>query len=238
MIKIEDVSVVYDSQIEALRHLTLTIDTNQCVGIIGENGSGKSTFISMLVGLVEALGTVSIDDMLLTKENMAKIRSHIGVVFQNPDHMLFMPTVYDNLAFGLINQGKTKVEIEDKIQTIAKQFDIEALLQRRANHLSGGQKRVVSLASVVVMEPQILVLDEPSAFLDPKSRRRIMNIIKELPQQILFSTHDLDMALDLCQEVILFNQGRVVKQGKTEDILMDKALLETNGLELPFRYQR
>ena len=162
----------------------------------------------------------------------------MGLVFQNSDHMLFLPTVYDNLAFGLINQGSTKQMIDDKIKYIAKQFEIEDLLPRMANHLSGGQKRIVALASVVIMDPEILLLDEPSAFLDPKSRRIVINTLKQLPQQIILATHDLDMALDLCDEVVLLNQGKIAASGNAHEILTNQTLLEKNGLELPLRYQR
>lgn len=236
MIKIDKISVVYDQSISALEDVEIVFDNQKCIGIVGENGSGKSTLLSSLVGLVDYTGDILYDDILLSQKTMSTYRKKIGLVFQNPDHMLFLPSVRDNLEFGLINQGCT--QITQKVEEVAKAFQIVDLLERNANHLSGGQKRIVSLASVVIMEPEVLLLDEPSAFLDPKSRRNVMNIIKGLKQQIIFSTHDLDMALDLCDEIVLLNNGRVVKVGKTQDILKDEQLLLNNGLELPYRYQR
>lgn len=238
MIEINNLQVVYDNSIKALDNVNIFLENQKCIGIIGENGSGKSTLLSCLLKLVDYQGEIKINNIYLNKDTVTEIRTLVGLVFQNPDHMLFLPTVYDNLAFGLINQGLDKQEIEKRIKQIAKQFRIDSLLQRMANHLSGGQKRMVGLASVVVMTPEILLLDEPSAYLDPKSRRIVIEILKQLPQQIIFATHDLDMALDLCDEVILLNEGKVVASGKPHDVLTNQALLEANGLELPYRYQR
>ena len=238
MIEINNLQVVYDNSIKALDDVSILLDNQKCIGIIGENGSGKSTLLSCLLKLIDYQGEIKIDNISLNKDTVAKIRTLVGLVFQDPDHMLFLPTVYDNLAFGLINQGLDKQEIENRIRQTAKQFKIDSLLQRMANHLSGGQKRMVGLASVVIMTPKILLLDEPSAYLDPKSRRIVIETLKQLPQQIIFATHDLDMALDLCDEVILLNEGKVVTSGKAYDILTNQTLLEANGLELPYRYQR
>lgn len=238
MIKLEEVSVIYEQSIHALDKVNLTFSKQKCIGIVGENGSGKSTLLSSLVGLVEYNGNIYFNDQLLNKESISIFREKIGLVFQNPDHMLFLPSVKDNLMFGLINQGCSQTEIQQRVEEVSKVFHIETLLERNANHLSGGQKRIVSLASVVIMQPEVLLLDEPSAFLDPKSRRNIINILKGLNQQIIFSTHDLDMALDLCDEIILLNNGKVIKIGRTQDILLDEKLLLENGLELPYRYQR
>ena len=238
MIEINNLQVVFDNTLKALDNINIILKKQKCIGIIGENGSGKSTLLLSILKLVDYQGEIKINDLYVNKDTVAKIRALVGLVFQNSDHMLFLPTVYDNLAFGLINQGSTKQMIDDKIKYIAKQFEIEDLLPRMANHLSGGQKRIVALASVVKMDPEILLLDEPSAFLDPKSRRNVINTLKQLPQQIILATHDLDMALDLCDEVVLLNQGKIAASGNAHEILTNQTLLEKNGLELPLRYQR
>ena len=238
MIEINNLQVVFDNTLKALDNINIILKKQKCIGIIGENGSGKSTLLLSILKLVDYQGEIKINDLYVNKDTVAKIRALVGLVFQNSDHMLFLPTVYDNLAFGLINQGSTKQMIDDKIKYIAKQFEIEDLLPRMANHLSGGQKRIVALASVVIMDPEILLLDEPSAFLDPKSRRNVINTLKQLPQQIILATHDLDMALDLCDEVVLLKQGKIDASGHANEILTNQTLLEKNGLELPLRYQR
>lgn len=238
MIEINNLNVLYNNSIRALDNVSIKIEQQKCIAIVGENGSGKSTLLSSLLGLVETQGEIKINGVVLSKETLIQIREVAGLVFQNPDHMIFLPTVRDNLAFGLINQKLDKIEIDKRIAEFAKLFKIEDLLDRMANHLSGGQKRMVGLASVVVMKPEILLLDEPSAFLDPKSRRIVINMLKELPQQIIFATHDLDMALDLCDEIILLNNGKIVSSGNPCEILANQELLEANGLELPQRYQR
>ena len=238
VIEINNLNVLYNNSIRALDNVSIKIEQQKCIAIVGENGSGKSTLLSSLLGLVETQGEIKINGVMLSKETLIQIREVAGLVFQNPDHMIFLPTVRDNLAFGLINQKLDKIEIDKRIAEFAKLFKIEDLLDRMANHLSGGQKRMVGLASVVVMKPEILLLDEPSAFLDPKSRRIVINMLKELPQQIIFATHDLDMVLDLCDEIILLNNGKIVSSGNPCEILANQELLEANGLELPQRYQR
>lgn len=237
MIEINDLCVEYGQNIRALNHISLTLKDHRCIGIIGQNGSGKSTFLSAIISLVDYQGTITVDNLDVV-QHIEKIREKIGFVFQNPDHQLFMSTVYQDISFGMINQGKTKDEIEREINNIAALFHIEDLLTRSSHHLSGGQKRMVALATVLVMNPDILLLDEPSSFLDPKSRRIIINILKQLKQQIIFATHDLDMALDICDEIILLNDGQIKAMGKAQEILTDRQLLEDNGLELPFRLQK
>lgn len=231
MIEINNLNVLYNNSIRALDNVSIKIEQQKCIAIVGENGSGKSTLLSSLLGLVETQGEIKINGVMLSKETLIQIREVAGLVFQNPDHMIFLPTVRDNLAFGLINQKLDKIEIDKRIAEFAKLFKIEDLLDRMANHLSGGQKRMVGLASVVVMKPEILLLDEPSAFLDPKSRRIVINMLKELPQQIIFATHDLDMVLDLCDEIILLNNGKIVSSGNPCEILANQELLEANGVE-------
>lgn len=238
MIEISNLEVIYNGSIKALDDISINIDQQKCIAVIGENGSGKSTLLSSLLGLVESQGDIKINGIVLSKQTLPQVRSIAGLVFQNPEHMIFLPTVRDNLAFGLVNQKINKIEIQERIEHICKEFKIDGLLDRMANHLSGGQKRMVALASVVVMDPEILLLDEPSAFLDPKSRRVVINMLKKLPQQIILATHDLDLALDLCDAVILLNNGKIIASGNTHEILMNQELLEINGLELPLRYQR
>ena len=235
MIQINDVSIVYDHTIIAINHLTTTIHT-PVTAIIGENGSGKSTLLTSIVGLHPMAGSILVDGIEVKKENLHTIRKRVGYLFQNPDHQLFMNTVYEDIAFGLVSQGMDQDGVKEKVEAMAYQLHIDDLLARNCAKLSGGQKSLVALAGVLVMEPDILLLDEPTAFLDPKARRRIINILKSLPQSIILATHDLDMAYDLVDEVILIHKGMLITKGDKQ-IFTNKDILESNGLELPLRFQ-
>ncbi|WP_173429106.1 energy-coupling factor ABC transporter ATP-binding protein [uncultured Sharpea sp.] len=235
MIQINDVSIVYDHTIIAINHLTTTIHA-PVTAIIGENGSGKSTLLTSIVGLHPMAGSILVDGIEVKKENLHTIRKRVGYLFQNPDHQLFMNTVYEDIAFGLVSQGMDQDVVKEKVEAMAYQLHIDDLLARNCAKLSGGQKSLVALAGVLVMEPDILLLDEPTAFLDPKARRRIINILKSLPQSIILATHDLDMAYDLVDEVILIHKGMLITKGDKQ-ILTNKDILESNGLELPLRFQ-
>ncbi|SEJ34992.1 energy-coupling factor ABC transporter ATP-binding protein [Sharpea azabuensis] len=235
MIQINDVSIVYDHTIIAINHLTTTIHA-PVTAIIGENGSGKSTLLTSIVGLHPMAGSILVDGIEVKKENLHTIRKRVGYLFQNPDHQLFMNTVYEDIAFGLVSQGMDQDVVKEKVEAMACQLHIDDLLARNCAKLSGGQKSLVALAGVLVMEPDILLLDEPTAFLDPKARRRIINILKSLPQSIILATHDLDMAYDLVDEVILIHKGMLITKGDKQ-MLTNKDILESNGLELPLRFQ-
>ncbi|HCJ15159.1 MAG TPA: hypothetical protein DHV77_08565 [Erysipelotrichaceae bacterium] len=235
MIQINDVSIVYDHTIIAINHLTTTIHA-PVTAIIGENGSGKSTLLTSIVGLHPMAGSILVDGIEVKKENLHTIRKRVGYLFQNPDHQLFMNTVYEDIAFGLVSQGMDQDVVKEKVEAMAYQLHIDDLLARNCAKLSGGQKSLVALAGVLVMEPDILLLDEPTAFLDPKARRRIINILKSLPQSIILATHDLDMAYDLVDEVILIHKGMLITKGDKQ-IFTNKDILESNGLELPLRFQ-
>ena len=238
MIEMRNLSVIYDQDIVALKNMNTIIKDNQCTVIIGKNGSGKSTLLQTLVGLVDFQGEIRINHFNVDQKHIVDIRNMVGLVFQNPDHQLFMSTIYDDLAFGLINQGLSKEYIKDRIESMAKELGIEHLLYRSCHKLSGGQKRMVALASVLIMKPEIILMDEPTSFLDPASRRQVINKLKSLHQTLVIVSHDLDMALDLADEIILLNDGQVIVQGNTQDILTNKKLLEDNGLELPYCLQR
>lgn len=237
MIKIEDMSVIYQPDIKALDHINLSLDSKHYT-IVGQNGSGKSTFLQSLVGIVEHSGSIIIDDLEVKKEHLVDIRKKVGLVFQNPDHQLFMATIYDDLAFGLINQKMPKDKIDQKIKDIASRFHIESLLHRSAHQLSEGQKRMVAILTVLIMEPDIILMDEPSSFLDPKSRRQLIHLIQDIDKTLIISTHDLDMALEISDEVILLNEGKVVIQDEKDLVLTNQSLLEENGLELPYCLSR
>jgi cobalt/nickel transport system ATP-binding protein len=154
----------------------------------------------------------------------------VGLVFQNPDDQFFMPTVEDDIAFGPRNYGMDEAELKIKMDSILEKLNISRLKERSAHHLSGGEKRLAGLAGILIMEPSLLLMDEPSSFLDPRSRRNLISVLKELPQTLLIATHDLDLAKNLCSRAILLKEGKISADGEVQKILDDSALLEECGL--------
>jgi len=237
LININHLTVIYPDGHKAIDDITFHIDKGQKVAVIGANGAGKSTLLLSLVGIImPSPQTIIINNIVLNKNSLNDIRAKIGVVFQNPDDQLFMTKVYDDIAFGPRNYGVPEPEIAGRIDSILKALGIPHLKERMPHRLSGGEKRSVALASVLSMHPDILLLDEPSSSLDPRARKKLLVILADLPQTQLIATHDLDMALDICDRVIILKDGSIRADGKPQEILTNKELLQKNGLELPFRY--
>ena len=218
MIKLTDWTVVYPDGTKALDQLQLSVGKGERTALIGGNGAGKSSLIRSLVGILPGQGTAEIAGLEVRKENLQEIRRRTGVVFQNPDDQLFLPTIRDNVAFGLKNLGMGKEEAGEKVRNILLQFNIPGLADRLAMKLSGGEKRLAALASVMVMEPEVLLLDEPTAFLDPKARRNLIRVLKRLPQTMLIATHDLSFAAEVCPRAAVLSRGRLTAEKSTEEI--------------------
>jgi cobalt/nickel transport system ATP-binding protein len=208
------------------------------VGVIGSNGAGKSTLLLHLNGVLKATaGEVRIDDMPVCKANLAEVRRKLGLVFQDPDDQLFMPTVFDDVAFGPINMGLSGAELKTQVDRALTTVGALHLANRPPYRLSGGEKRTVAIAGVLAMSPTILVMDEPSAGLDPKARRRLIGLLKGFAHTQIIATHDLDLVLDLCTRVLVMREGRVEADGLPEAIFADVDLLERCHLELPLSLQ-
>jgi cobalt/nickel transport system ATP-binding protein len=203
------------------------------VGLIGANGAGKSTIMKLLLGILEGEGEIRISDIPVNRKNLSQIRKICGFVLQNADDQMFMPTVYEDMIFGPKNYGLSKEETDKKIDEVLQLLGIQDLKHRYNHKLSGGEKRMTAIATVLAMEPEVLLMDEPSAALDPYNRRMVINIIKQLPQTKIITSHDLDMILDTCDRVILLGNGKVVADGECREILANRELLEENRLELP-----
>ncbi len=233
------VSFAYDGHKRALDSVSFDIDANESVAIVGANGAGKSTLLQHTAGLLFAQeGTIEINGVPSSKQNVAHVRSNIGFVFQDPNDMLFMPTVFEDVAFGPANLGLTGNELKLRVEKALQQTHTTELAERPPHHLSGGQKRLVSLAAVLAMEPKILAFDEPTAHLDPRARRNLINIFRSLQQTRITTTHDLDFALDVCERTIVLSEGRVVFDGSTANAFSNAQRLESWGLELPLRMQK
>ena len=237
MISFSDVSFSYEKSRSILEHISFKIDEGEAVGLIGANGAGKSTLMKILLGLLKAEGTVTVGGKKVCEKNLKEIRKTLGFVFQNSDNQMFMPTVVEDITFGLVNYGMRKDEAEVKADKILENLNIKDLKSRHNHTLSGGEKRMAAIATVLAMEPKVLLMDEPTSTLDPYNRRQVINIVNALPQTKIITSHDLDMILDTCSRVILLSDGKIVADGPAEQILKDQELLEAHRMELPFRFQ-
>jgi cobalt/nickel transport system ATP-binding protein len=240
-IAVQSLSFYYPEGHAALKDITVSIRAGERVAIVGANGSGKSTFLQQLNGLlIPKEGDVYVGEMHIEPATMIAIRNFVGLVFQNPDDQLFMPTVWEDVTFGPMNQGLRGGALVDRaaLAMHAVGLDPADYGDRNANNLSGGEKKRVAIAGVLAMQPQVLLLDEPSAQLDPRSRRQLIHLLKSLPLTQLIATHDLDLALDLCDRTIVLNRGQIVYDGQTETIMSNSTLLERYALESPLCYSR
>ncbi|MGB7414377.1 MAG: ATP-binding cassette domain-containing protein [Thermosynechococcaceae cyanobacterium] len=240
-VSIAGLSHIYADGTQALRDIHLAIEATDRVALIGANGSGKSTLLRHLNGIiVPQTGSIKIGEWEVAPETLQDIRNFVGLVFQNPDDQLFMPTVWEDVAFGPLNQGIEEPQLSHLIEQAmtAVGLDLNRYAERTASNLSGGEKKRVAIAGVLAMQPQVLVLDEPSAQLDPRARRQLIELLQGLPLTQLIATHDLDMALDLCRSTIVLSEGAIVFSGPTEQVLSDPDFLHQHSLELPLCYSR
>ena len=238
MIEFQNVTFSYDAKQPVIQNIDFIVKKGEAVGLIGANGAGKSTIMRLLLGLLPAEGVITVDGLLVEKQNLSLIRKKVGYVLQDSDNQMFMPTVYEDMMFGLRNYGMTKDEAEARVDEILKQLGLEQLKYRYNHKISGGEKRMAAIATVLAMEPEVILMDEPSTALDPFNRRTVIRTIQSLPQTKLLASHDLDMILETCDRVILLSQGRIVADGDCRTILSDQALLERNRMELPLCMQR
>lgn len=218
----------------AINGINFRISHGESVGIVGANGAGKSTLLNLLLGILfPQKGEINVGDILMTKKNLSLIRQRMGLVFQDSDHQLFMNKVYDDVAFGPRNMKLNEDEVKRRVKKSLETVGILHLMDKPPYKLSGGEKRRAAIASVLAMEPDILVMDEPTSALDPMGRRRLINLLKEFQHTKIIATHDLDMVWDLCERTIIISEGKVIADGPTKKLLSDKELMEKSSLELP-----
>lgn len=232
-IEIDQLTFAYPDGHPALDHVSLNIAPCEKVALVGPNGAGKSTLILHLNGILLGDGLVQVCSLPVDKSNLGRIRGMVGLVFQNPDDQLFSPTVYDDVAFGPLYQGLPEAEVRQRVQTALAAVQMEEYAGRVSHHLSMGEKKRIAIATVLSMQPEVLVLDEPTAGLDPRARRALIRLLDELPLTMLVSTHDLHMVKELFTRMVIMDHGRVVADGLTADLLEDEALLKAHGLEKP-----
>lgn len=237
-INVENLSFSYEKEQPILKNITFTAKENDSIGIIGSNGVGKSTLLKLLVGLnLNYEGSIRVENIPVEKNTLSIIRERIGYVFQDSDNQLFMSNVYEDIAFAPRNYGFSEEEVKKRVENALNMVHINNLKNKKIYKLSGGEKKLVSIATIFSMTPDIILMDEPSIALDPKNRRNLINILNEFQHLKIIASHDLDMILDTCNRTILMSEGKIIKDGNTKDILTDKKLLEANNLELPFCFQ-
>lgn len=238
IVEVKDLQYRYPDGNSALNGISFRITHGERVGIVGANGAGKSTLLLHLNGcLIPEAGTVRVGDFPLTKKTLQHVRRTVGMVFQDPDDQLFMPTVSDDVAFGPLNLGFPPEEVAERVTNALSIVGAVHLKDRPPYRLSGGEKRSVAIASVLSMSPNILVMDEPTSNLDPKARRQLIHLLETFEHTIIIASHDLDMVLDLCARTIVLKEGRVVADGPTLDLLQNEQLLDSSRLERPLRLQ-
>lgn len=232
MIEVKNLCVTYPGGTVAVSDISFRVGEGESVAVVGANGAGKSTLFLALVGILEpSAGSVSIGGIELTKKNLPAIRAQAGLIFQNPDDQLFMQSIYDDIAFGPRNYGFCERQVEERVSEVLKKLKIEHLKDRMPHQLSAGEKRLAALGGVLAMRPSVMLLDEPSSFLDPRARRCMIELLLKLPITRLVATHDLDMALRLCNRAIVLKSGRLFADGDAKKVLTDAQLMDEAGLE-------
>jgi cobalt/nickel transport system ATP-binding protein len=234
LVEIKDLWFAYPDGTEALKGVSFRITHGKCVAVIGGNGAGKSTLLQHLNGyLMPQRGDVRVGDFSLTAETAAAVRRSVGMVFQDSDDQLFMPTVFEDVVFGPLHLGMTAGEAGKRAQEALERVGMLHLRDRPPYKLSAGEKRAVAIATVLSGVPDVLVMDEPSSNLDPRGRRRLMELLRSFEHTRIIATHDLELVVELCPRVIVLDGGRVMADGPTADILGDEALMLKHGLEKP-----
>jgi cobalt/nickel transport system ATP-binding protein len=237
VLDVAGLAYAYPDGHQALYGVDLQVARGERVALLGPNGAGKTTLVLHLNGILEAQqGSVEVAGLSVRRETVSEVRRRVGLVFQDPDDQLFMPTVADDVAFGPANMGVRGTDLEQRVRVALEQVGMAEFADRPPHHLSFGQRRRVAVATVLAMQPEILVLDEPSSNLDPASRRELADILTSLDITLLMVTHDLPYALELCPRSVVLSDGVIVKDGPTRDVLGDEATMKAHRLELPFGF--
>lgn len=231
MLVFDHVSVFYGGT-QVLRGLSFSIRDGEQVGLLGANGAGKSTLMKAALGLVPYMGSITVDNLPVTRENLPAVRRKLGYVLQDADNQMFT-TVLDDMLFGPMNYGLSRAEAERQADETLASLHMEHLKLRHNHKMSGGEKRMAAIAVILAMKPDMLFMDEPSTALDPRNRRTLINVLRARPETKLIASHDLDLVLETCRRVLLIADGALAADGPAQELLRDKALLEATGLELP-----
>lgn len=233
IVTVKDLRFSYHDGHEALRGVSFSLCEGDKAALVGPNGAGKSTLMLQLNGILTGRGGIEIGNMRLSRDNLPVIRAMVGLVFQNPDDQLFSPTVFEDVAFGPLHMGLPEAQVIERVEAALEAVRMTSYRDRLSHHLSVGEKKRIAIATVLSMNPSILILDEPSAGLDPRARRTLINLLRDLPITMLVSTHDMKLVQELFPRTIVMDEGLIVADGNTKDILADEKFLTEHGLEKP-----
>ena len=233
VLQVHDLHFSYPDGHSALHGVSFKLCEGDKVALVGPNGAGKSTLMLHLNGILEGKGEIVLSGLRLSRDNLTVIRSMVGLVFQNPDDQLFSPTVFEDVAFGPLHMGLPEAEVRTRVDSALEAVRMTSYKDRLSHHLSVGEKKRIAIATVLSMNPSVLILDEPSAGLDPRARRTLINLLRELPITMLVSTHDMKLVQELFPRTIVMDDGNIVADGLTMDILENEELLTAHGLEKP-----
>jgi cobalt/nickel transport system ATP-binding protein len=232
-VEIDHLSYTYPDGRQALSDVNLEVRAGEKVAIVGPNGAGKSTLFLHLNGILRGQGSLEVAGLRVSDETIRNVRANVGLVFQDPDDQLFSPTVFDDVAFGPLHMGRSPSEVRARVARALAAVDMEGHEDQMPHHMSLGERKRVAIATVLAMDPVILVLDEPSGGLDPRARRNLIRLLHGLPQTMLVASHDMRLVWELCRRTVILDDGHVAADGATQALLRDAALMERHGLEVP-----
>lgn len=233
-LRIESLVHSYPDGTRSLSGIDLSIARGERVALLGPNGAGKSTLILHTNGvLMPQSGRIFVGGTELAPDTLRRVREAVGLVFQDPDDQLFMTTVYDDVAFGPLNMGLDRAEVDSRVHAALHEVSLPEAASKSGSHLSFGQRKRIALATVLSMRPSVLVLDEPTSNLDPRAKGQMVRLLASLDATMLIATHDMDLAWDLCDRAVVLDGGRVVADGPARDIMSRESLMLSHGLELP-----
>lgn len=233
IIRIETLSFAYPDGRQALTDISLEVEAGEKVAVVGPNGAGKSTLLLHLNGILRGEDSVHIGGLRVTDKTVRAVRAKVGLVFQDPDDQLFSPTVFEDVAFGPLHMGYPNEDVQARVARALAAVGMTGHEQHMPHHLSLGERKRISIATVLSIDPEVLVFDEPSAGLDPRTRRSLIGLLRSLPQTMLVASHDMRLVWDLCPRTVILDGGRIVADGPTSELLRDQALMEQHGLESP-----